>query len=107
MSWTAEKIKKDSDWRQALDFAPFAIEDIVDVIAARAGAPDDYNWLGVFKLKGRKYGFVNAGCDFTGWDCRSSGNGLVEGRLKVLIEKIPLEDKLDLGLGKGQTPVNE
>ena len=69
-----ENFKKDYDWNEAMRYAPFSMDDIVDVIAASEGMNEIEDWVAVVKLK-EGFGYVEAGCDYTGWDCRAGGTG--------------------------------
>lgn len=65
----------DYDWREALNFAPFNAEDIAEILHFSEGYNDGDSWVGVFRLKNGQFGYVDAWCDYTGWDCRSGGDG--------------------------------
>lgn len=56
---------------------PFQRKDVARVIATREGENDGLDWLCVVELKDGRFAFVSAGCDYTGWDCRSGGHGIV------------------------------
>ena len=47
---------------------PFKIEDIDYTIASNEGERDGLEWLWLGKLKDSRFGFLSAGCDYTGWD---------------------------------------
>jgi hypothetical protein len=58
----------------------FPISSVVEPLAMVAGDNDAETWLGLFKVRhssvyGEAYLFVEAGCDYTGWDCQASGYG--------------------------------
>jgi hypothetical protein len=76
--------KNDYDWKEAIGFAPFGMAEIEDVIAMGCGANDEDSWVAVFRLSGDRFGYVDAWCDYTGWDCRSGGNGGVRDNLADL-----------------------
>ena len=63
------------DWRSAFDYAPFSTDDVAEILYYEEGYNDGDSWVGVFKLKDGKFGYVDAWCDYTGWDCRSGGDG--------------------------------
>lgn len=46
---------------------PFALTDVVEVIAAKAGENDGPNWVGVFRLHDGRFIALTAWCDYTGW----------------------------------------
>ena len=78
------ELKNDYDWKEAIGFAPFEMAEIEDVIAMECGANDEESWLAVFKLSGGRFGYVDAWCDYTGWDCQSGGSGGVRETLADL-----------------------
>jgi len=63
----------------------FTRADVVEIIAIDDGEADERDWLGLFKLSNGLFAFVAAGCDYTGWDCRSGGNAVVSDSLSNLI----------------------
>jgi hypothetical protein len=63
----------------------FIREDVVEIIATADGENDGPNWLGVFLLKDGRYAMVDAGCDYTGWDCQAWGTAEVCGTLDEMI----------------------
>jgi hypothetical protein len=54
--------------------APVLRRDVVRVIAASEGKNDGPNWLIVVELADGRFAFVEAGCDYTGWDCQAGGS---------------------------------
>lgn len=64
---------------------PFGLADVAEVIATSEGENDGANWLCVVKLNDGRFAFVSAGCDYTGWDCQSSGHGIVATDLQHLV----------------------
>jgi hypothetical protein len=66
----------DYDWWQA--FTPAAdmgidVDAVAEILAMEDGVHDEADWIGLFKLKDGGVLFVESGCDYTGWDCRSNG----------------------------------
>lgn len=49
----------------------FCCADIVDILASVPGEHDGNNWHWVVKLRSGEVFLVEAGCDYTGWDCQS------------------------------------
>lgn len=47
---------------------PFGREDVESIIAMDDGENDEQDWLVTGKLKDGRFFFINAGCDYTGWD---------------------------------------
>ena len=79
------EILKDYDWQEAHAYASWNTEDVDHIIAMSEGENDGANWLMVVKLKNGKFGFLSAGCDYTGWDCRAGGNSDERNSLPELI----------------------
>lgn len=90
---TLEKLRHDWDWGEAFAYAgekldacdgqphrpqvvingdcsdaPFSRADVIRIVASSDGEYDGPDWIGIFKLKDGRYGFLAAGCDYTGWD---------------------------------------
>ncbi len=80
-----EKLRDDYDWQNALAYAPFGIADIAEVIHITEGENDGPSWVGVFRLNDGRFGCVDAGCDYTGWDCQADGEGFINESLDNLI----------------------
>lgn len=90
---------RDYDWCEAFGFAPFAITDVAKVIASANGEHDVDNWVGVFQLKDGSFGYVTAGCNYTGWDCWAGGHGDTRDTLEaVIVELCTDDDRKRLGL---------
>lgn len=64
---------------------PFGPEEVAEVIAHSPGEHDAQNWLLVGRLDNGLYFFLDAGCDYTGWDCQSSGTATVSTSLDTLV----------------------
>jgi len=99
MKYTPEELKADYDWQQAFMIAAYPekglpedkvstrgchIADVVEVLGTRDGENEGDRWLGAFKLNDGRFLYVEAGCDYTGWDCRASGTKRVASSLKLL-----------------------
>jgi hypothetical protein len=65
------------DWREAISYAPFDFNEISEVLYADEGENDGESWVGVFKLNDGRFGYVDAWCDYTGWDCQANGDGAI------------------------------
>lgn len=74
------------DWEQAFVFAggdngteggasarPFTREDVVRLFFLDPGENDRQPWRCAGRLKDKRYFYLEAGCDYTGWDCHASG----------------------------------
>ena len=82
--FTVQTLLEDYNWREAFQFARFNIEDVAEIIVAEEGENDAESWVGVFKLKNGNYGYVDAWCDYTGWDCQSGGDSAIAPTLEEL-----------------------
>jgi hypothetical protein len=83
---------QDYDWREALYYAPFRLQDVAEVIAAVDGANDEDNWTAVVRLHNGLYGYVTAGCDYTGWDCQAGGHGDTRPTLDAVLRELCTDD---------------
>lgn len=79
----------DSDFKEVMKYAPFKIKEIKEIVACIPGAADGYAWHYVCKLKNKKWGYVTAWCDYTGWGCQENGNGKIYSTKKDLIDALP------------------
>ena len=61
------------DWQEAMEYAKFGFDDVQEVISAVEGENDGDHWELIVKLKTGQYGWLNAWCDYSGWDCQSGG----------------------------------
>ena len=59
---------EDSDWAEAMGYASFYTNDIIRVIGSACGYNDGDSWIAIFKLTNDRFGWVTAGCCYTGWD---------------------------------------
>lgn len=73
------------DWREAINFASWSVEDVRCIVAMDEGENEASNWLLVVQLTNGQYSFLSAGCDYTGWDCRSWGHSTERETLAGLI----------------------
>ena len=88
------------DWRSAFDYAPFSTDDVAEILYYEEGYNDGDSWVGVFKLKDGKFGYVDAWCDYTGWDCQASNCGDVAASLADIIAfGLSTEERKRFGLG--------
>ena len=125
MTIDLEMFKKDWDWQEVLayagkdpclqgqqpapspspvtdstmDCAPFGMADVAEVLHAREGDHDGPSWLVVLRLNDGRFAYIEAGCDYTGWDCQAGGSASVARTLPELIRfGMPEESRKDLGL---------
>lgn len=57
--------------------ADVALEDIREVLAVYEGEHDSRDWRWILKLSGGRFALLKGGCDYTGWDCRSSADSAI------------------------------
>ena len=84
------------NWKEAFTYSdgrsldddshqPFTMKDVKTIIHMEDGENDGSNWIILVKLKNGLYGFLSAGCDYTGWDCQAGGHSYVSKSKKKLI----------------------
>lgn len=80
MAITVEEFKNAYDWSSAWGVssqAPkanhYTMDDIAEVLAADEGENDEQNWVALLKMNDGNVVFLDAGCDYTGWDCQANG----------------------------------
>lgn len=90
--WTK---KKDKEFFAA---RAFAREDVARIVGLSEGCNDELNWVGVFELKDGRFASLVAGCDYTGWDCWSSGYAVVaESEDQIIRFGLGREDRRRIG----------
>ena len=52
----------------SVSLAPVTREDVAEILAIEEGERDDTPWRIVFRVKDGRFGYLTAGCDYTGWD---------------------------------------
>ena len=84
------------DWQSAFEYASiirtasecskdgFGMHDVAEVLAWSEGENDGPSWMMVGKLNDGRYFFLDAGCDYTGWDCKAGGDAQVASTLDRL-----------------------
>lgn len=89
--------REDYDWKEAFTYAQttktatncakegFAIDDVAEVLKTSPGENDGDSWLMVGRLKDGRFFFLDAWCDYTGWDCQAGGDAQVADTLDNLI----------------------
>lgn len=79
--------------------APVWRKNVTRVIASSEGENDGPAWLIVVEVNDGRFAFLNASCDYTGWDCQAGGHCIVDTDLAHLIRfGIGEEDRARLGL---------
>ena len=61
------------DWKEAMNYAKFGFSDISKLIFAKEGENDGESWKLIVELKDGTFGWLVAGCDYSGWDCQANG----------------------------------
>lgn len=104
-----DDFKNDSDWIEVLGYAgkdatyasnakpptpvgedpphgePFGMNDVIEIIAADPGENDEQEWVCALELADGRFAYIEAGCDYTGWDCQAGGSAWVACDLYNLI----------------------
>lgn len=65
--------------------------DVEEVIAVADGENGGDPWLGVFRMRDGWFLFVSAGCDCTGWDCKSNGDSWTAETLEGIKSAVPIK----------------
>lgn len=89
-----------------VSLSPFGRADVAEVFALREGVHDEKDWLAYGHLKDGRYFFLQAGCDYTGWDCQSGGCVHVA-ETRDEIERFGMTDIEREALGLNPTAVAE
>src|SRR5690349_2831986 len=96
---TLDEFKDDYDRKQAFEVSDKCsatlgstvsvekptIASVTRVIADSPGENDGPAWLFVVELADGRFAFVDASCDYTGWDCQAGGSIIVSGSLDDLV----------------------
>lgn len=59
------------------DLSPFNRESVETILAMYEYDDGDFDCMGAFILKDGRFAYLEVGCDYTGWDCQSSGSSWV------------------------------
>ena len=92
------------DARTSLD--RFRLDDVRAVLAKKAGANDERPWLAAVELWDGRWAFVEASCDYTGWDCQASGSATVAATREEL-QAIGMSEHARATLGLAKTDGTE
>lgn len=77
----------------------FCREDVTRIIGISEGKNDERPWLIAGKLRDGRWFYLEAGCDYTGWDCQAGGQAVIAKSKKELIQfGIPSESCRRLSL---------
>ena len=85
---TLRELRDDWDWNEAfgrsgkasnpitreVEERQYKTGDVVEIVAISVGENDERPWVGLFLMDDGRYLFVDAWCDYTGWDCQSGGS---------------------------------
>lgn len=71
----------------------FDLNDVAYVLAAVMGENDGPSYYWLCAMKDHTYAYVKGSCDYTGWDCQSSGSFELLPTLKMAIAKFPEKDE--------------
>ena len=75
-----------SNTEDVFEYADWAWpDDVTRVLWEQEGENDGENWAALCLLADGRWGFVEAGCDYTGWDCQAWGESAVAGDLEELL----------------------
>ncbi len=101
---SVDEVKQDYDWKEAFEFGgnirtatncdphPFNYNDLSLVLHADEGMNDGPSWIMVGQLKDGRFFFLEAWCDYTGWDCQAGGDAQVSNSYENLIRYGMTED---------------
>lgn len=96
---SAQVVLDTYDWEQAFTYADFKREDVAEIIALHEGENDGPPWVILVKLNSGIFGYLEAGCDYTGWDCRAGGHSDRDADLANLIRmKLSKDNRARLGV---------
>lgn len=77
---------------------PFGMVDVAEVLASAEGENDGAEWMCALRLIDGRFAYIEAGCDYTGWDCQAGGQASVASSLEQLV-RFGLTDKARARLG--------
>lgn len=77
---------------EVVEITPFTRENVVEIYALYEGEHDGESWHIAGKLADGRHFYLEAYCDYTGWDCQASGSAWVASSKKALL-KFGLTDK--------------
>lgn len=100
---TLEQMRSEDDWNWGNVFlyghapirtlvdtttstAPVELEHVTEIYASVEGENDGEPWLAIGHLRDGRYFFIEASCDYTGWDCQAGGTAVVASTLDRLVK---------------------
>lgn len=63
----------------------FGRADVAEIIAKDDGERDENDWLILVRLHDGRFGYIAAGCDYTGWGCQETGHSFVSASKEDII----------------------
>lgn len=85
----------------ATDLTPFTRADVARIIALSEGQNDGPPWVIAGELVDGRFFSIEAGCDYTGWDCQASGSTCIAmsfGEIVLFGLTDAARDRLGLGV---------
>lgn len=75
----------DYDWQNAFEASEVNLSDVAFIYAYADGENDGMSWLCIGRMLDGRFFFLNAWCDYAGWDCQSGGEAFFDESLEKLI----------------------
>ena len=94
---TLDEMRNDYDWQEAFYYAKtirtatgckadgFSMADVVEILAYSIGENDGASWMMAGRLSDGRFFFLDAGCDYTGWECKAGGDAQVADTLDNIV----------------------
>lgn len=73
------------DWEQAFGYASFTRSDVESIHGIEEGANNGPSWVIYGRLKSGEWFLLDAGCDYTGWDCQAGGDSWTAPTMEDLV----------------------
>lgn len=67
------------------NLSPFTREDVAELYGTREGENDEESWLAYGKLRDGRHFYLEAWCDYTGWDCQAGGSVVIANSREELV----------------------
>lgn len=82
--------RRDINLAYALEFNDVVLpSNVLEIVATIVGERDGANWHWLVVLEDGQCAYITGGCDYTGWDCRSSCEEFVEPTMRDAVRQIP------------------
>lgn len=75
-----------ADPTKEYDLTPFEVTDVSEVLYADEGENDSASWIIAGILNDGRYFYLEAWCDYTGWDCQAGGKCSIASNLEELMQ---------------------